>query len=783
MGKFTLKSLNDTSRAAILSPMAGSMEITSNASIGVAEKQELAFVGIESILEKTLSIEESIKLLSCFTVDEANTVLSGPNANNEVNANTTPMYDVGLSNETDFTTILKSLINTASQRDANHGPSSAVGDNVSSVLGDGLREYLNSLLASNGLLDLLEASNVLNIEVTLKDTEGAKDMYDVIRGNTGRITSADAKAKRRLFLTQIPKATLDGYLFRGTGNESIKHIDFLPLKGGDSMTFVFDILVRPPQNLTAVGKNASADDYTGANIQNDSAYVIQQGKYTDATVSLNGEVKTRRVAFVAHFGTQVELFPQDFSDAQIEAVTVPAGQETVANYTAAFNKVPGAKLVSSATAVPASMQTAVNTASVVLHKAKLASIEGERAVADAAYEALTVTEQDALVAKVQAQAALDSMNAYLASLSAEYTTAIGTEIIEQGLYDDASTANTAWSTNAMAGQSAWETLQASTLNALLASYTAVQTLSQEIPSLALMKADAYDEFYPNDGTSTVPKKLATLSAELDAARALTESKEDAYQVSGSAGDFSDWQLARAAQVTAERAYARKVYITADANKVLYLNRYTDALTALGNAEAARDAKKTAYISQFQTPWSLVNDTPTPGIPNPANVFVDPNTQGSPVAYQSSSAFYNGYAGMIDDADLLAAQQDVTRLEALYNDQVGAVAGAQVSYNSANTAYIARAAAQTTYTTAVAKYNTDKDALDLLGLLSHLAISAVAGALSTAAVMTVANAQPAYDDAKKAIAKAQARFNIVSSKVTNYLRSAAATTTLYMPSKV
>ena len=798
MGKFTLKSLNNTSRAAILSPMAGSMEISSNASIGVAEKQELAFVGIESILEKTLSVAESIKLLSCFTVDEANTVLSGANANNEVDANTTPMYDVGLSNETDFTTILKSLINTASQRDANHGPSSAVGDNVSSVLGDGLREYLNSLLASNGLLDLLEASNVLNIQVELKDTEGAKDMYDVIRGNTSRVTSPDAKAKRRLFLTQIPKATLDGYLFRGTGNESIKHIDFLPLKGGDSMTFVFDILVRPPQNLTAVGKNASADDYTGANIQNDPAYVTQQGKYTDATVSLNGEIKTRRVAFVAHFGTQAELFPQDFSDAQIEAVTVPAGQETVAGYTAAFGKVAGAKLVGAAAAVPASLQSEVDSKAATLHKTKTVALNSAKADAERTYNALQGTEQDALVEKVKAKAVLDSQVEYRASLSSEYTLAIAAAAAEETAITTQNAANNLWSTNAAGAGGAWSTAQAAALDDLLNAYTAIQTISNEIPELARQKADAFDEGYPNV-TDDSPKRLATLSSELAAARIATISAENLYQnYSGAdvASAYAAWQTARSEQVTAEEKYAKKVLMTTEPNRTYYATSLSNAQNALGNAVGARNTKKAAYIAEYQTSWSLVNGVPAQGSVV-ATPFVDPANRGTPVAYTSSRVHFVGYQDIRSDTVLNGLVVDRNRLKTLYENQdsvvgdknIGTVAnpvysGYKAVYVSKSAAYDARVAAENDYkskvTNASSVYNVGLDALSTFATSAGLSASAISSAVAAA---SVSDAQAAYDLAKKNIAKAQARFNIVSSKVTNYERPAATTTTLYMPSKV
>jgi hypothetical protein len=774
---FSLRNTETNNRAAVISPVAGAMDVSSTATVGVAQKQQVLFTNIKSIFEKELSLADSIKLLSCFSVEDKN----GPIADsNDETTQVSPMLDVNLlsTKEADFKAILQDLFDNATQL-AGNGPAETNGRPVEDLLRDGMRTTINKLLASNDLLDMLEANNVMSVNVFIDKTGGALDMFKAISGTRSNLTAsqvADIKAKRRLFLTQIPKATLESYLKMDTN-----FISFLPLKGGDSMTFVFDIKVTPPNTVTAVVKDATADNHTGANAQTGNDGITSNGSYVNgSTVSLVGPSEIHRVAFVAHLGNVVAPFPQDFTTEQYDAIEVPVGQDkTQANYAIAFNNVAGSKLIDVAPVLNPTLQTTLNAASEQLHVSKLKSINDAKVVATTAYTTTMGTNsvQSALIAKVQAKAVLDAGIEYRTSLSSELTTAIGVAAAADLAYTTQFNLNTAWTTSSSGAGGAWGLAQQAALVDLRAAYGQVETLSQELPALALALAEARDEFYPNSAVGPDPPKLATLSSELASAIAATISAENAYQLAtpgSSVAAFQAWQQKRDAEVTAREKYTRKVNMIATKDSY-YLPRYTAAQAALTAAVTLRDSKKTAYIDEYQTSWSIVGTTPTKG--SATNPFIAPlpGNEGTPVTYDNSRMKFVGYASPPSDADKVREDLNKTRLQNLYNDQAAAVVGFQNSYDGLNSTYNTLADAEAAYMGAVtatsSAFNVDINNLNSLNLLQHLG----ANPITTATAILVATAQAAYDTAKKNAAKALAYIAHVGAKVSNYMSTAVIST--------
>ena len=317
----TLTSYQLGGRTAIIAPMKADMTGDSEGKIGVALEQQVAFAGIHAAFEAVFDEAASIKLLQCFTVEEKNTGL-GTNDNPVDQA---PLLDVTLESgkEADFKASLVALFNNAIAK-AQWAPSGSVGQKVEDLFQDAMVESIKTALKGNDFLDILEASNPMAVAVTLQKEAGATSMYGKISAS-----GATTAAKRRLFLTQIPLPTLNGYLVLEADKAN-----YLPLKAGDSMTFVFDIDVEAPDTLLAVGKDATATEGGVAGVEGTT---LEAGITEPSSSALYGATYTldipnikKRVAFIAHLTEKSAFFVRKFTDAQKVSM-----KETVSNAFAA----------------------------------------------------------------------------------------------------------------------------------------------------------------------------------------------------------------------------------------------------------------------------------------------------------------------------------------------------------------------------------------------------------------------------------------------------------------
>ncbi len=766
--KFNINNLLSASRAAILSPMAGTMDVTSGAVVGVADQQQVAFTGIESILEKTLTLEESIKLLSCFSISEKNTA---PADGNDATSNLAPVYDVNLGNETDFKSILVKLFEEATQV---NGETVSSGDTASAMLSDNVRSYLNSLLASNGLLDLLEASNVMSISVDMKKAEGALDMYEVIRGNRAtRVDANAARAKRRLFLSQIPLSTISGYIKEGT-----QDLDFLPLKGGDSMTFVFDITVAAP-TMTTTGKNATAD-LDGSNVQDGGSNpaVTSLGKY-GMTVALNAPPVTKRVAFVAHLGNTASeirsgFFPQDYTGTQYTAVALASGVEvTQANYETAFKAVAGRKLVSAAPASDPALQPAFETASKNLYATILAS---EASVRDAAVDLYIAAEkvlslETAKIDEVKAKAALDDMNAKRSSLSGEIATATATYNSRSAEYTARQTAYSAWQSGLPAATDNWEDAREAARDALDVLFVARTGLSQEMFKAEYALADAENRYYPVGASE--PKKLETLSSELAAAETRYSNAKAAYE-SGSVANLTEFGAALEAVRVAEQELARKNYIMNNPDiKTARTTARQAALDKFGSNEASITSGVAAYNDSYTKGWKKEAGVTVRDATKDVAAYVDNTSRGSlTLAYADSYMGVDGQQTAPDNTQMNAAETDKEELEDMWfnvNSAIGdthnPIDGQQGVYNLAVAKLAERQAASVTYAAAGSTYTANTTGSSVAGL-----ITTGGSIVKNGNIPDVSAARTAFNSAKTDLYKKLAHIKVVGDRIVAYLGS-------------
>ncbi len=280
---YVAKTTIDGDRVAIVSPFKADYTGSTTASIGVTEMtNQQFFTGIDAVFEYVLTEAQSVKLLNCFEVVDTNEDVdaSGANLWSVQTAQDTANITVDLVSQADFKEVLESIITDGSQVTGKQLL------NAKRYFEEEMRVELNLQLKNSGLLDMLEASNVSNVVVTLDNAAGAQSMYDEITQGTA--------ANRLKLLTQIPYSTLDSYF-----GEVQPSVHYLPLKGADSFTFVFDVNVDSPDSLTAVNNNLS----TG-------------GGYTSGSVipQTHFDNEKRQIAFVAHLTQKACPFVRDFSD-------------------------------------------------------------------------------------------------------------------------------------------------------------------------------------------------------------------------------------------------------------------------------------------------------------------------------------------------------------------------------------------------------------------------------------------------------------------------------------
>ncbi len=279
---YTIKTMIDGDRVAIVSPFKADYTGTTTADIGViGMSDQQFFTGIDAVFEYTLTEEDAVRLLNSFNVRDTNVFPSPLYAVGQegyTNEQDSLHFEVDLANKPVFKDVLRTIMAQAGQTTGKQL------SNIKAYFEEEMRVELNLQLQQSGLLDMLEASNVSDVVVDLDISGGAHNMADVIDAS-----GANANLKRKQFLTQIPLATLRSYMA-----EAQPFLGFLPLRGADSMTFVFDVNVDSPSELTAKADGSGAT-------------------YADPAVvpSIHFDNERRQVAFIFHLTNRKSMFCPD----------------------------------------------------------------------------------------------------------------------------------------------------------------------------------------------------------------------------------------------------------------------------------------------------------------------------------------------------------------------------------------------------------------------------------------------------------------------------------------
>jgi hypothetical protein len=279
---YNIKTTVENDRVAIVAPFKGTYDGTTTADIGViGMSDQQYYTGIDAVFEYILTEEDSVRLLNTFNVRDTN-VFPSPLYAVDQEGYTTEQdslhFEVDLAHKPEFMDILRTTMAVAAQTTGKTLPT------VKAYFEEEMRMELNLQLQQSGLIDMLEASNVSDVAVDLDISGGAYSMADAIDAS-----GAHANLKRKQFLTQIPLATLRSYM-----GEAQPFLGFLPLRGADSMTFVFDVNVEAPSELTA------KPDGSGAT-------------YADPSVvpNIHFDTERRQVAFIFHLTNRKSMFCPD----------------------------------------------------------------------------------------------------------------------------------------------------------------------------------------------------------------------------------------------------------------------------------------------------------------------------------------------------------------------------------------------------------------------------------------------------------------------------------------
>lgn len=295
--KGTLVTSTVDGRTSIIGPFIGDVTGTSSAEAGVLEQQQVVMSGIDAVMSLTVSEQDAIDLLSCFSITEQNTpyTAGGTAALDYPNGNKLPLLEVGFDGKEDqFAAVLRKIVRTASETAPN------THENIVTYFNEEMRRMLNAHLANSGLIDMLEASNVDKVRVVLDVSGGVDDLE-------AKMEDPTAATRRRLFATQVPIANYKAYGFP----EGTLTMNFLPLVAGDFITFVFDIEVSPPSSLTGTGSQIESDTNGGMiTLQTSGAYATTLNTFMYTT--------KRRVAFKVKLHDGGKAFAKKYDEELIE---------------------------------------------------------------------------------------------------------------------------------------------------------------------------------------------------------------------------------------------------------------------------------------------------------------------------------------------------------------------------------------------------------------------------------------------------------------------------------
>ena len=314
---------------ATLVPFIAEMTGTSSASTQVAQLQGHAIAGIHALFECVLDASDSTMLLNAFKIRDTDASAFPNGGHNSLSDELTlAKFEVDLDASANFVDVLSRAIAWSKANDSlvtrvangvseemegdNDADVEAVGHrNINRYFAELVREMIENQLGYSGLLNLIEPSMIKSVTADVLHQPASENMRDKVQATT----AVDARKK---FFTQINRDVIMGYLSKIAPENHT--VDFLPMKGGQSMTFVFDTIVEDPAQLDVV-------NVTGG-VSYNNMYpnsTIGSGTLPGATLAFLGDKVKRRIGVILHLGNKNAYFGRSYDATAVSAYTAAAG--------------------------------------------------------------------------------------------------------------------------------------------------------------------------------------------------------------------------------------------------------------------------------------------------------------------------------------------------------------------------------------------------------------------------------------------------------------------------
>ena len=293
---------------ALVNPIVADMAGESAANAQLMDISSTVLVDV--VFDAMLTEAESVAFLNGFTI-------SNSGAKDLTDRATVNGSSSDVTVDISGTTLKAALVNALD--DIQAAASSCAGDNDSdsvhnlkSYFAELVRDVVNSQLKTSGLSKIINAGTVFDVDVSFNEVGAAADMETKLC-NAGDVTAGgalfNAPTIRKSFLTQIPDAELQSYLRTIKKATSVK---FLPMRGGQSITFVFETSVTDPGHLSLI---SSAGTTPGSvSWVNPNAIGALQPNTATGVLS---DVIVRRVAVVVHMGQKDLPFQRVYAESDI----------------------------------------------------------------------------------------------------------------------------------------------------------------------------------------------------------------------------------------------------------------------------------------------------------------------------------------------------------------------------------------------------------------------------------------------------------------------------------
>jgi hypothetical protein len=246
VGTTTITLSTDAAAQTYVAPFIASMYAHAEGTVGVLQRANVSITGVDETFDLCLSAADSVKLLNAYRVYKSDA--GAVDAVLDTSAGVT--VDMRSSDAAEvFRGAVRAALESALST-GEHMPVDAEQVAAKRIIADYLKRetYVDTRdqLAFDTLADLLQASDLASFSMELDVSGAAADMYNKMNG-----AGANAPRYRRTLFTQLPESNTEAYLApKPEGDladnlnaEPVTDINFLPLRSGDKIYFVFDAVV------------------------------------------------------------------------------------------------------------------------------------------------------------------------------------------------------------------------------------------------------------------------------------------------------------------------------------------------------------------------------------------------------------------------------------------------------------------------------------------------------------------------------------------------------------